>query len=80
MQKISHKEHTKHMELKNVRVEYSVEATVNTGNFTNVRPGYRVSADVPEGVSPSEVRSFLKDKVDAWLEADVDAIAAEKNA
>ena len=68
------------MELKNVRVEYSVEATVNTGNFTNVRPGYRVSADVPEGVSPSEVRSFLKDKVDAWLEADVDAIAAEKNA
>lgn len=67
------------MELKNIRVEYSVEATVNTGNFTNVRPGYRVSADVPEGTNPAEVKNFLKEKVDAWLEHDVDAIRKEMN-
>lgn len=67
------------MELKNIRVEYSVETTVNTGNFTNVRPGYRVSADVPEGANPAEVKNFLKEKVDAWLEHDVDAIHREMN-
>lgn len=67
------------MELKNVRVEYSVEATVNTGNFTNVRPGYRVSADVPEGANPAEVKNFLKQKVDAWIEHDVDEIRKEMN-
>lgn len=67
------------MELENIRVEYSVEATVNTGNFTNVRPGYRVSADVPEGVNPAEVKNFIKEKVDAWLESDVDEINKEMN-
>ena len=55
----------------NVRVEYSVEATINLGNFQNVKPGYRVSADVPEGSHPAEVREKLKALVDPWLEADI---------
>lgn len=56
---------------KNLRVTYIVEATINTGNFQNVKPGYEVSADVPEGVHPSVVRAELKALVDPWLEADI---------
>lgn len=56
---------------KNLRVEYTIDATINTGNFQNVKPGYRVSADVPEGVHPSVVRAELKALVDPWLEADI---------
>lgn len=63
----------------NVRVEYSVESTINLGNFQNVRPGYRVSADVPEGGTPSETRLMLKTLVDGWLEADIDAIQKERD-
>jgi len=59
------------MKLTNVRVEYTVEATINTGNFQNVKPGYRVSADVPEGMHPEEARAKLKALVDPWLEADI---------
>ena len=61
----------------NVRVEYSAEATVNVGNFENVKPGYRISADVPEGQNPTLVRDRLKRVVDAWLEQDVIAIKEE---
>lgn len=61
----------------NVRVEYSVEATVNVGNFENVRPGYRISGDVPEGVNPNEVRAKLKAVADAWLEQDIVEIKEE---
>lgn len=60
-----------------VRVEYIVEATINTGNFQNVKPGYRVSADVPDGVHPNEVRARLKTLVDAWLEEDIDQYREE---
>jgi len=67
------------MKLKNVRVEYTVEATINTGNFTNVKPGYRLSADVPDGVDPEEARQFLKATANTWLEQDVDEINEEKN-
>lgn len=63
----------------NVRVEYSMEATINTGNFENVRPGYKVSADVPDGVHPNDVREKLKALVDGWLEADFEQIKAELN-
>lgn len=63
--------------LTNVRVEYNAEVTVNTGNFQNVRPGYRVSADVPEGMHPNEARAKLKNLVDGWLEDDVATIHRE---
>lgn len=58
----------------NVRVEYSLECTINLGNFENLRPGYKVSADVPDGVNPNEVRSKLKALVDSWAEQDVEEI------
>lgn len=61
----------------NVRVEYNAELTINTGNFNNVKPGYRVSADVPEGIHPSSVRDKLKALVDGWLEEDVNEIRSE---
>lgn len=62
---------------KNIRVEYSVEATINLGNFENIRPGYRISAEVPEGSNTREVRAQLKALADGWLEEDFEAIRAE---
>lgn len=58
-------------QLKNVRVEYSKEATINIGNFENVKPGYRVSADVPNGVHPDEAKKKLKALVEGWLNEDI---------
>lgn len=63
----------------NVRVEYTNEATVNTGNFQNVKPGYKIAADVEEGVHPNEARAALKALVDTWLEEDVNQIQEELN-
>lgn len=54
-----------------VRVEYTVEATINVGNFQNVKPGYRISAAVPNGTHPSEVRAKLKALADSWMEEDI---------
>lgn len=62
---------------KNIRVEYSVEATVNVGDFQNVRPGFTISADVPDGVSPTAVKNKLKQTADVWLEQRVEEIKAE---
>jgi hypothetical protein len=61
---------------KNVRVEYHIEATINMGNFENQKPGYTVSADVPEGTHPTETRNTLKKLADGWLEQDWDEIKA----
>lgn len=61
----------------NVRIEYHNDATINTGNFQNLRPGYTVSADVPEGVHPGVIRAKLKGLVDSWLEQDIEKIRAE---
>jgi hypothetical protein len=63
--------------LSNVRIEYSNEATVNTGNFQNVKPGFSVSADVADGVHPTEAKKRLVSLVDAWLEEEVAAIQAD---
>lgn len=56
----------------NVRVEYSVEATINMGDFQNVKPGYKLSADVPDDTHPNAVRDKLKALADAWLDQDID--------
>jgi hypothetical protein len=56
----------------NVRVEYSIETTINLGNFQNVKPGYRLSADIPEGSNASTVRSQLKALADRWLAEDIE--------
>lgn len=64
----------------NVRVEYSVDATINLGNFQNVKPGYKVSADVPDDQHPSDVRAKLKALADKWLEEDIDQYRSEAGA
>lgn len=63
--------------MKNVRVEASTEATVNIGDFQNVRPGFKISADVEEGEKVFEVKNKLVETITAWLEAEVAAIKAE---
>ena len=65
------------MKLENVRVEYSNEATINTGNFQNVKPGYTVSVDIQAGENPSNARDILKALVDGWLEEDIKKIREE---
>lgn len=54
----------------NVRVEYHVEATVNLGDFQNIKPGYVISADVPDGVHPQVVIDELKGVVDPLIAKD----------
>lgn len=60
--------------MKNVRVEYSVEATVNTGDFQNVKPGFKVSATLEDNEKPHEVKAKLVKAVDQWLEVEVNRI------
>lgn len=58
--------------MKNIRVEYSAEATFNLGNFENVKPHYGMSADVdPEnGETPDVVFEKIKNFVDGLIETD----------
>jgi hypothetical protein len=62
------------MKLEDLKVEYDIEATVNTGNFENVKPGYRVSATVPKDSTADEVREYLRKLADAWLEQEIEEI------
>lgn len=64
--------------LQNVRVEYTLDATINIGDFQNVKPGYSLSADVPEGMHPTEARNQLKALVEKWLEEEVAEIKRDK--
>lgn len=57
-----------------ITVEYAVEATVNVGNFENIKPGYRLSAKTGNGMDAKDVRNELKALADGWLEEDVDEI------
>ncbi len=62
---------------KNVRVEYSVEATIKTGDFQNAKPGYKISADVPDGEHPSVTKQKLQDLVDGWMNAEIETYAED---
>lgn len=55
------------MALENVRVEYSADATVNLGNFENVKPGLKIAADVPEGGSIKDTVNELVELVDSFI-------------
>jgi phosphopantetheine adenylyltransferase len=65
--------------MKNLRVEYHNEVTINLGNFENQKPGFGLSADVEEGEDPKVVARALKEKVDFWLEKTIDSIRNELN-
>lgn len=58
------------------RVEYSVEATVNVGNFENVKPGYKISTNVREGEHPNDAIKRCEDIADKWIVRKVDEIRA----
>lgn len=64
--------------MKNVRVEYGADATVNLDNFENVKPGLRVAADVEEGESVKAVVRELRELVDSFIEHVVAEAKAEK--
>lgn len=54
--------------MKNVRVEYGADATVNLGNFENVKPALKVAADVPDGEDPKDTIRELRELVDSFIE------------
>ena len=60
-----------------VRVEYSIEMTVNTGNFQNMKPGFKISADVPDDVHPGIILNKLEALAEHRLELKVNEIQAE---
>ena len=65
--------------LSNIRIEHECSVTINTGNFTNIKPSYAVSADVNPGVNPSEAKEHLRRMVEAWLESHVEKIQRDLN-
>lgn len=67
------------VKLENIRVEYTAAATVPTGGFSNVKPEYKISADVVEG-SPEEAFGKIKALADRLLMEEVAEIEAEKRA
>jgi len=62
----------------NVRVTYRIGATINMGDFNNIKPEFEISADVPNGVSPTEVKNKLVTTAEAWLEANIEANAGKR--
>lgn len=50
------------------QVEYSLEVTVNIGNFENVKPGFKIIADVPAGEHPEATKKRCEDTVNAWMD------------
>lgn len=57
--------------MQNVRVEYRVDATVNLGNFENVKPGITLSSDVAEGESTKDVIKELAELGDSFIQHQV---------
>jgi hypothetical protein len=58
------------VELTNIRVTYRLGATIPLGenSFSNVKPEFEISADIPDGTSPTAAKERIERTLDAWLE------------
>lgn len=56
------------------RVEYSLEVTVNIGNFENVKPGFKIITDVPDGEHPEVTKQRCEATVNQWMDEAVQEI------
>ena len=65
--------------MKNLTVAYSNEATVNIGNYQNVKHGYTLGAELEEGANPNDARAKLKATADRWLDEDIQQTQKEMN-
>lgn len=59
------------------RIEVTMGATLNTGNFQSVRVDVGVATDAREGETVKEATDRVYDFVDGYLTAKVDAMQAE---
>lgn len=59
--------------LYDVEVEHWVEVTIPTGNFSNIKPGYKVKAKVRNGVHPDVAKKRLTALVERWVEENIKA-------
>lgn len=64
--------------MNNIRITYNVDATVNLGNFENVKPHYGMSAVLEQGEDPTAAFEKIKTFVDALLEAEIGSIKRGK--
>jgi hypothetical protein len=62
------------------KVKYQIEATVNMGNFSNVKPLYEVEVEVEDGDTPSTIFERVEKLVDAQLEKKIDQLGEELGA
>lgn len=63
--------------MKVTSVTYSLDATINIGDFENVKPSYSVTVEIEDGDDPDKVRAFAKNKVTAWMNSEYDEIQVE---
>lgn len=60
--------------MKDIQVTYNVDATVNLGNFENVKPHFGMTVTLEDGEKPDEVFNKIKTFVDGLLEDEVGSI------
>lgn len=64
--------------MKNIKVEYRQEVTINLGDFQNIKPFYSMSAEVEEGEKPSDVFRRVRGLVEKLMEEEVSQIQADR--
>ena len=64
--------------MKNIKIEYHQEVTINLGNFQNIKPFYSMSAEVEEGESPADAFRKVRSLVEKLVEEEVAQIQADK--
>jgi hypothetical protein len=60
-------------------IRYSAFYTRNLGNFENVKLGYELETDVPDGEKTNDVRERIKAKVQTWIQEDIEEVDREAN-
>jgi hypothetical protein len=63
--------------MKITEISYSIEVTVNTGNFENVKPSFGAKAEVAEGESAKSAFDNLVEKIDYLMDQKLASIAEE---
>ena len=56
-----------------MKIAYSISATINIGDFQNVKPEYSVEMETSRETVEAD-RALLKSKVNQWLDEDIQEI------
>lgn len=61
-------------DFKEIKIRVANGATINIGDFQNLRPEYEIQVTLADGVNPDEAKDKLQKKIDDWLESYVAGI------